>query len=135
VAVLLAFGRIAFGIHVSATAWAAIPVAIAGCLCFLAMGFAIGSVVSSPETGDAVANLITFPMMLLSGIFFPLAGPSYLRAISRALPLYYMASGLRDTTVRGLPLTHVLGDIGVLLAATAILAAVALRTFRWEPST
>src|SRR6478735_11179247 len=51
VVVLLLFGRVVFGIHISSTWWAGMPVAIAGCLCFLAMGFAIGSVVSNPETG------------------------------------------------------------------------------------
>jgi ABC-2 type transport system permease protein len=136
VVVLLAFGRLVFGIHISSTAWAAVPVALAGCLCFLAMGFAIGSVVSNPETGDAVSNVITNPMMFLSGTFFPVAAmPSFVQAIARVLPLYYMANGLRDTTVRGLSLTHVAPDIGVLLAATAVLALVALRSFRWEPST
>jgi ABC-2 type transport system permease protein len=136
VAVLLVFGRVAFGVHISATAWAAIPVALAGCLCFLAMGFAIGSVVSNPETGDAVSNVITNPMMFLSGTFFPVSAmPSVVQQIAKVLPLYYMANGLRDTTVRGMSITHVAGDIGVLLGATALLAAVAFRTFRWEPST
>ena len=136
VVVLLAFGRIAFGIHISSTAWAAIPVALAGCLCFLAMGFAIGSVVSNPETGDAVSNVITNPMMFLSGVFFPVAAmPVFVQSIARLLPLYYMANGLRDTTVRGLSLTHVTGDIAVLLGVTAVLSLVALRSFRWEPST
>jgi ABC-2 type transport system permease protein len=136
VAVLLVFGRLVFGVHISATAWAAIPVALAGCLCFLAMGFAIGSVVSSPETGDAVSNVITNPMMFLSGTFFPVAAmPFFVQQIARVLPLYYLTNGLRDTTVRGLALTHVAGDIAVLLGATAVLAAIALRTFRWEPST
>jgi ABC-2 type transport system permease protein len=135
VVVLLAFGRFVFGIHISSTAWAAIPVALAGCLCFLAMGFAIGSVVSNPETGDAVSNVITNPMMFLSGTFFPVAAmPSYVQAIARVLPLYYMANGLRDTTVRGLSITHVAPDIGVLLGVTAVLSVIALRSFRWEPS-
>jgi ABC-2 type transport system permease protein len=135
VVVLLAFGRIAFGVHISTTAWAAIPVALAGCLCFLAMGFAIGSVVSNPETGDAVSNVITNPMMFLSGTFFPVSAmPSFVQAIARVLPLYYMANGLRDTTVRGLSITHVAGDIGILLGTTAVLAVIGLRSFRWEAS-
>jgi ABC-2 type transport system permease protein len=135
VVVLLAFGRIVWSIHISSTAWAAIPVALAGCLCFLAMGFAIGSVVSNPETGDAVSNVITNPMMFLSGTFFPVSAmPGFVQAIARVLPLYYMANGLRDTTVRGLSITHVAPDIGVLLGVTAILSLVALRSFRWEPS-
>jgi ABC-2 type transport system permease protein len=99
------------------------------------MGFAIGSVVSNPETGDAVSNVITNPMMFLSGTFFPVAAmPTYVQAIARLLPLYYMANGLRDTTVRGLSITHVIPDIAVLLLVTAILSVVALRSFRWEPS-
>jgi ABC-2 type transport system permease protein len=136
VAVLLVFGRLVFGVHISTTAWAAIPVALAGCLCFLAMGFAIGSIVSDPETGDAVSNVVTNPMMFLSGTFFPVAAmPVFVQQIARVLPLYYMTNGLRDTTVRGLPLSHVLSDIAVLLGMTLVLAAVALRTFRWEPKT
>ena len=134
VAVLLVFGRFVFGVHISPTAWAAIPVALAGCLCFLAMGFAIGSIVSDPETGDAVSNVVTNPMMFLSGTFFPVAAmPVFVQQIARVLPLYYMTNGLRDTTVRGLPLSHVLSDIAVLLGMTLVLAVVALRTFRWEP--
>jgi ABC-2 type transport system permease protein len=136
VAVLLLFGRVAFGVHISTTAWAAIPVALAGCLCFLAMGFAIGSIVSDPETGDAVGNVVTNPMMFLSGTFFPVAAmPIYIQQIARVLPLYYMTNGLRDTTVRGLPLSHVMSDIAVLLVMTLGLALIGLRTFRWEPKT
>jgi ABC-2 type transport system permease protein len=136
VAVLLAFGRIAFGVHISSAAWASVPVAIAGALAFLSLGLLIGSAVATPETADATSNAITFPMMFLSGTFFPVAAlPAWLGEFARVLPLYYLANGLRDTAVRGLSITHVAGDIGVLLAATAVLAAISLRTFRWEPST
>jgi ABC-2 type transport system permease protein len=136
VAVLLAFGRVAFGVHVSSAAWASVPVAVAGALAFLSLGLLIGSAVASPETADATSNAITFPMMFLSGSFFPVAAlPGWLEGFARVLPLYYLANGLRDTAVRGLSITHVAGDIGVLLAATAVLAAISLRTFRWEPTT
>jgi len=136
VVVLLLFGRVAFGIHISADAWAAVPVALVGCLAFLAFGFFVGSIVGSPETADAVANSVTTPMMFLSGTFFPInALPAVLATVAKALPLYYLSAGLRDSAVRGLGFTHVLPAIGVLCAMTAILAAVSLRTFRWEPKT
>jgi hypothetical protein len=48
------------------------------------------------------------------------------------LPLYYMTNALRDTIVRDRGLMYVMPDIGVLLAVTAVLAIVSLRTFRWE---
>ena len=133
VAVLVAFGAIAFGVSISATAWAAIPIALAGALCFLIMGFTVGSLVSEPETADAVTNVITNPMMFLSGIFFPVAAmPWYVQRVAKVLPLYYMANGLRDTIVRNQGIMHVLPDLGVLLGVTGVLAIISLRTFRWE---
>ena len=135
VIVLIAFGRLAFGVHIAESAWAAIPVALVGCLAFLALGFFIGSMVGSPETADAVANSITTPMMFLSGTFFPVASlPAVLATIAKLLPLYYLASGLRDATVRGLPFSDVASSIAVLLVMTAVLAGISLRTFRWEPA-
>ncbi len=135
VAVLLAFGRVAFGVHISSAAWAAVPVAVAGALAFLSMGLLIGSAVATPETADALSNAITFPMMFLSGTFFPVAAlPGWLEGFARVLPLYYLANGLRDTSVRGLSFMHALPDIGVLCLATALLAGASLRVFRWEPS-
>jgi ABC-2 type transport system permease protein len=133
VVVLIAFGRLVFGITISHTAWAGVPVALAGALCFLAMGFLVGSMVAQPETADAVTNVITNPMMFLSGTFFPVSVmPTVIQQIAKVLPLYYMANGLRDTIVRGRGLVHVAPDIGILLLVTAILAALSLRTFRWE---
>ncbi len=131
--VLIAFGAIVFGINISTTAWAAVPIVLAGALCFLVMGFTVGSLVSEPETADAVTNVITNPMMFLSGTFFPVSAmPGFVQSIARVLPLYYMANGLRDTIVRNQGLVHVLPDLGVLLAVTGVLAVVSLRTFRWE---
>ena len=133
VVVLIAFGAVAFGVHISATAWAAIPIALAGALCFLVMGFTIGSLTSEPETADAVTNVITNPMMFLSGTFWPVAAmPAFVQSIAKVLPLYYLANGLRDTIVRGRGLAHVMPDLAVLLIVTAALAIVSLRTFRWE---
>jgi ABC-2 type transport system permease protein len=133
VVVLIVFGALVFGIEISTTAWAAIPVALAGALCFLAMGFAIGSLAAEPETADAVTNVVTNPMMFLSGTFFPVAAmPAFVQEIAKVLPLYYLANGLRDTIVRGHGLGQVVGDLAILLAATGILAAISIRTFRWE---
>ena len=133
VVVLIAFGAVAFGISISPTAWAAVPVALAGALCFLAMGFTVGSMVNEPETADAVTNVITNPMMFLSGTFFPVSAmPVFVQSIAKVLPLYYMANGLRDAIVRDLGFMQVLPDVLVLLAVTGVLTLVSLKTFRWE---
>ncbi len=135
VAVLIAFGAIAFGIHISTTAWVSVPVALAGALCFLAMGMAVGSLVSAAETADAVTNVITNPMMFLSGTFIPVSSmPAVLQSVARVLPLYYLANGLRDTIVRGEGFGQVWTDIAILVGLAICLFAISVRTFRWEPS-
>ena len=91
---------------------------------------------ATAETGDAVSNVITNPMMFLSGTFFPVAAmPFAVQQFAKMLPLYYLINGLRDTIVRGQGLAHVLPEIGVLLVMTLVLAVVAMRTFRWEART
>ena len=133
VAVLIVFGRVAFGIDISTTAWAAIPVAIAGCLCFLALGFAIGSVVQTAETGDAVSNVITNPMMFLSGTFFPVAAMPYaVQVFAKVLPLYYLITACVTPSCAGRGSCTSLPEIGILMAMTLVLALIAMRTFRWE---
>jgi ABC-2 type transport system permease protein len=135
VAVLLAFGRLAFGVTLSGTAWAAVPMALVGALCFLALGFFIGSLVGTPETADAVVNTITNPMMFLSGTFVPIGIlPDVLERLAHLLPLYYLARGLRDIVVRGASLADVAPDVAFLVLVTAALAAASVRVFRWEPS-
>lgn len=106
------------------------PIALAfiavGALLFTSLGMLFGTVVRDPESGVAVANAIGFPMMFLSGSFWPLEQmPSYLQAVSKALPLTYLNSGLRDTMVFGntaSALTN-LAIVSVLAAALFLLAA------------
>lgn len=135
VVVLVAFGVLVFGTHIATSAWVAIPVALAGALCFLTVGLTIGSLASSGESADAVTNVITNPMMFLSGTFFPVSAmPGALQQVARVLPLYYLANGLRDTIVRGRGIASVAPDIAVLLGVAVVLLAISVKTFRWEPS-
>lgn len=135
VGVLIVFGVLVFGTHIAASAWVAVPVALAGALCFLTMGLAVGSLAASGESADAITNVITNPMMFLSGTFFPVAAmPGALQQVAKVLPLYYMANGLRDTIVRGRGMAAVAPDIGVLLGVALVLIVISMKTFRWEPS-
>jgi ABC-2 type transport system permease protein len=72
----------------------------AGAFTFTSMGMLLGVFIKDPEGAVAVANAVGFPMMFLSGSFFPLeVMPSYLQAIAGVLPLTYLNNGLRDTMV------------------------------------
>ncbi len=65
----------------------------------MGLGTIIALVVRKPSSAGNVANILAMVMMFLSGIYFPLEFmPGFLRALSRGLPLTYMADAMRFAT-------------------------------------
>jgi len=101
VAVIVAFGIMLFNAHLTLT-WIAVLTIILTSALFSSMGMIIARFIREEEAASAAANAITFPMMFLSGIFFPLSSmPSWLQSIATVLPLTYAGNALRDTMVYG----------------------------------
>ncbi|HSP74319.1 MAG TPA: ABC transporter permease [Gaiellaceae bacterium] len=131
--VLLAVGRIAFGIHLGIDVAALVPLVVLGALCFITVGFLIGAVSRTQDTAAALGNVITLPMVFLAGVFFPLTtAPAWLREVSRFLPLTYLADGLRDVAIRGHSIASTATALLVLGSVTVAVAAVSVRVFRWD---
>lgn len=71
-----------------------------GALSFNALGYLISSFSKTTESYMGVANIASFLMMFLSGVFFPIETmPEWIQPISNVLPLTYFAEGLRDSMV------------------------------------
>jgi ABC-2 type transport system permease protein len=132
-ALLLAVGRLAFGVHLGVNLLALLPLVTVGALCFLSIGFLVGSVARTQDAADAIANVITLPMIFLAGVFFSLdTAPRWLTRIADVLPLTYLANGLRDVAIRGHSLWSTMPDLAVLGGVSLLVALVTLRTFRWD---
>jgi ABC-2 type transport system permease protein len=98
----------------------------------LSIGFLIASLVPTARFAQPVAGLIFYPMIALSGLFFPIAAlPPWLRTVARAMPLTYMVSLLQGVW-RGDPLSSHLLDLAVIALFGAVFTALAARVFRWE---
>jgi ABC-2 type transport system permease protein len=98
----------------------------------LSIGFLIASVVPTARFAQPLAGAIFYPMMALSGLFFPIAVlPPWLRAAARVMPMTYAVSLLRGVW-RGDALSSHLWDIGVLALFGVVFTALAARVFRWE---
>jgi ABC-2 type transport system permease protein len=104
-----------------------------GGLAFLAIGFALSGIARNTETAASYANLVTFPMLFLSGTFFPIDSlPVWLQGLTRILPLRYLIDALREPMMRGKGIGEVWLDLLVLLGVFAVAMAVAVRFFKWE---
>lgn len=104
-----------------------------GALAFLAIGFAISGISPNAETAASYANLITFPMLFLSGIFFSMSNaPAWLQPITKVLPLPYLVEALRSVMTYGHGLSAIWIDLVVLLGVFAVAMVIAVRFFRWD---
>jgi ABC-2 type transport system permease protein len=124
-------GWLVFGLQATLT-----PLSFAfiagGVFLFTSVGMLLGTVARDAEAGGAVANAIGFPMMFLSGAFFPLEmAPSWLQAISKVLPLTYFNDGLRDTMVFGNN-ASALVNLGVVLVVGVVLFVAASKLLSWK---
>lgn len=67
---------------------------------FVGTGMILTRFVKEAQSAAAAANAISYPMMFLSGSFFPIElMPELLQKIARTLPLYYVNEGLRASMV------------------------------------
>ncbi|MGH2613663.1 MAG: ABC transporter permease [Thermomicrobiales bacterium] len=122
-----------FGLHLRGNPLVMLVAIVAGALAFLAIGFAISGIAPNAETAASYANLITFPMLFLSGIFFSMENaPVWLRPITRILPLSYLVDALREPMTFGNGLGAIWTDLVALLLTFVIAMAIAVRFFRWE---
>lgn len=71
-----------------------------GVLAFNAIGYLFSAVSKSQEAYMALANIASFLMMFISGVFFPVDSlPEWLQPLARVLPLTYFVDGIRDGMV------------------------------------
>jgi ABC-2 type transport system permease protein len=130
-AVMLFVGIVVFGAKVTIPL-AMLPFLVVGPFLFVSLGMLAGSVAKSPESAAVIGNIITFPMMFLSGTFFPTSDFSPgLLLIAHALPLYYVIDGLNSVMLFS-STTRALTDFAIVFGISVVIFLAAIVTFKWR---
>lgn len=133
--ILVGLAWMLFGMNPRGNPLLILGIIIIGSLAFLAIGFAISSIAQNAETAASYANLITFPMLFLSGIFFAVdTVPGWLQPLLKIMPLAYLVDALRQPMTLGRGLSDIWIDLAVLAATFVLALAIAVRFFRWDAS-
>ncbi|MFO8060191.1 MAG: ABC transporter permease [Bacillota bacterium] len=104
-----------------------------GIFVFVSLGFLLAGLARSAEGVVAMAQMVMFPMMFLSGILFPLEMlPASLRSVAAVIPLTYLGDALGQTLLGAPPLYPLWVCFAALAGWLAVLAVLAVRFFRWE---
>ena len=133
VLVLLAVGIFLFGLNLVGHIGTLLAVAAIGSVIFLALGFAIAGWAKNEDQAAPVANLVSLPMVFLSGVFFPRdAMPEILRQITSFMPLTYLNDALRQVSNDGATLLQLGPELFGMTAWAIVAFVIAVRLFRWE---
>ncbi|MDP3544305.1 MAG: ABC transporter permease [Elusimicrobiota bacterium] len=104
-----------------------------GSACLISLGLLVAARVRSEELAGGVLNMLSWPMMFLSGVWFSLEGaPRGLRLFADMMPLTHLIDAARAVMTEGATLSQVAPHLYVLGGMTALFLAVGAYTFRWD---
>lgn len=105
-------------------------------LLFIAVSLSIGILISTIAKSQLEAMLMSgmlllVPVMLLSGMIFPISNmPLPLQWISDILPATWYVSAIKKIMIEGLSISHVVKEIAVMLIMGVILLFVSVKNFK-----
>ena len=133
IVLMVAVGMLFLHLHFAGNLLSLFLVGLLGAVVFLGFGFAIAGMSKSEDQVAPLANVISMPMLLLSGIFFSRTNlPGFVHRITDFLPLTYLADGMRSVAIDGASLSQIGPDLIGLTVWGLISVYIAVRMFRWE---
>jgi len=110
-----------------------VPFLLFGLVTILGIGLALGGWAKNERQAAPLSNIIVFPMMFLSGTFFPrFLMPEWLQNISAFLPLTPIIDGVRLIATEGKHFIDILPQIGLIGVWMVVIYVIAFKVFRWE---
>ena len=110
-----------------------LPIAVLGALSMIALGLTIAAGISSEELVGGLLNMLTWPMMLVSGIWFSLEGsPRWIQWVSHIFPLTHVLDAARAVMLDGAGIAQIAPNLLYLGATAFIFLAFGAWSFRWR---
>jgi ABC-2 type transport system permease protein len=130
-AIILTLATVLFGVTIHGSLLLVIGLLLLGVFSFVGLGVVLTSFAKDQETAMMLMMTLMFPMMFLSGVFFPIQQmPWYMQDISKVLPLTYASQALRKVMVLGAGVPAIATELTVLIVFGAVMIAIALPVFR-----
>jgi len=104
-----------------------------GIVVILGIGLALGGWARNERQAAPLGNIIVFPMMFLTGVFFPrFLMPHWLQGVTNYMPLTPVIDGGRLIATEGKGLLDLGPQLGVMTVWLVVVYIIAFRVFRWE---
>jgi ABC-2 type transport system permease protein len=129
--ILMALAITLFGVTVQGNIFLVFGLLLLGVFSFVGLGIVLTSITSDQQTATMLMTTLMFPMMFLSGVFFPIQQmPWYMQDISKLLPLTYATDALRRVMVLGAGIPDISTELAILIGFGIVMTAIAVPVFR-----
>ena len=109
-------------------------IAVVGAISLISLGLVVSARVTSEELAGGLLNLINWPMMMLSGVWFSLEGaPEAVQTAASIFPLTHILAAARAVMLDGATLTDVAPSLLALSLLSAVFLAIGAKIFRRGP--
>ena len=128
--VTLILAVVLFGVAIHGSLWLLALLLLLTVFSFIGIGIMISAIAAEQETAMTIMMTLTFPMIFLSGAFFPIQQmPTAMQWISKAIPLTYAVGALRKCIVLGTGMSGMLTEVWVMLGFGVLFTAIAIPVF------
>jgi ABC-2 type transport system permease protein len=119
--------------HVAGSMLLLLLLMLLGALSMIALGLTVAARVSSEEMVGGILNFLSWPMMLLSGVWFSLEGsPQWVQWVAQIFPLTHLLDAARAVMIDGAGVSAISNHL-IYLAVTAVaFLAFGAWSFRWR---
>jgi len=129
--IMIGVGWVLFNVRIIPDAFSIIMILL-GSIMFSGIGMILSGVIRDVEAASAAGNAIAFPMMFLSGTFFPLElMPSFIQTIAKALPLTYFSEGLKYSMLYKYP-EGIYTNMAILAVLAVAFITIGAFVTRWK---
>lgn len=128
---VLVLAMILFGVHIYGSVLLIVLILLLGVFSFVGFGILVSAAATEQETATQLLFMFQFPMLFLSGVFFPISMmPGFMQAISKVIPLTYAIEALRKVMILGAGFSSVQTELLVLLAFGIVTTSISVPVFK-----
>ena len=128
---ILVLAMVLFGVTVHGSVVLVFALLLLGVFSFVGLGVVLTSFAKDQETAVMMMTTIMFPMLFLSGVFFPIEQmPWFMQGIAKFLPLTYVADSLRKVMVLGASIPEISSELSILIVFGLVMIAIAVPVFK-----
>jgi ABC-2 type transport system permease protein len=132
-AAIYAFAMLVFKVRIEGSLVGFVGVSIAFAIMTASFGLLIASLGKTPEATRGLAIVVTLLLVMLGGAWVPsFIFPEWMQTLTQFVPTRWAVDGFDAMTWRAQPLVEAVKPIGLMLGASAVFGAIAIKAFAWE---